>query len=231
MKHPEIKGVRVETCFGGLKCPNRAIETESLVERIITRLKTEDLGSFLQAQLQEPTKYHHRFTVAVSDCPNACSRPQIKDIGILGAVLPKVADIFCTGCNLCVLECKENAITVDTKTKKPAIDFQLCVKCGQCVKNCPTHTLAVCQKGFRIQVGGKLGRRPQLGAELPGLFNEEAAVSMVSACIRFYKKHGKNGERFGSLIGRFGLDEIINHNVLFEDPACIETWLQTNRRT
>jgi anaerobic sulfite reductase subunit C len=210
MKESEIKGFRVETCFGGLKCPNRAIETEPLVERIIRLLETENLPAFLQAQIQAPIKHHHEFRVAVSDCPNACSQPQIKDIGIIGAILPKVADVSCTACGACSLDCIEHAITVDTKTKKPVIDFKLCVKCGQCVKSCPTHTLAVGEKGFRIQVGGKLGRRPQLASEIPGIYHEDEIISLVGECISFYKKHGKNGQRFGSIIARSGLDEIIN---------------------
>lgn len=210
MKESEIKGFRVETCFGGSRCPNRAIETEHLVEPIIRLLETENLPAFLQAQIKAPIKYHHEFRVAVSDCPNACSQPQIKDIGIIGAILPKVEDVPCSACGACSLDCIEHAITVDTKTKKPIIDFKLCVKCGQCVKICPTHTLAVGEKGFRIQVGGKLGRRPRLASELPGLYHEDDAVSMVSACIAFYKKHGKKGQRFGSIIARWGLDEIIH---------------------
>ena len=31
---------------------------------------------------------HHEFRVSLSACPNACSRPQIVDIGLIGAVTP-----------------------------------------------------------------------------------------------------------------------------------------------
>jgi anaerobic sulfite reductase subunit C len=210
MKQPEIKGFRVETCFGASKCPNRTSETEHLVELIVQVFATEDLSSFLQTHIKESIKYHHELKLAVSDCPNACSQPQIKDIGIIGAILPMVGDIPCTACEACVVECKEHAIAMDEKIKKPVVDFHLCVKCGQCLKICPTHTLAVGEKGFRIQVGGKLGRHPQLATELPGLNNEEDVVSIVRACIRFYKKYGKNGQRFGSIVARSGLKEIIN---------------------
>ena len=30
----------------------------------------------------EDLKFHHEFRVTVADCPNSCSQPQIKDIGI-----------------------------------------------------------------------------------------------------------------------------------------------------
>ncbi|MBU4316972.1 MAG: 4Fe-4S dicluster domain-containing protein [Proteobacteria bacterium] len=210
MKKPGIKGFRVETCFGGAKCPNHIHETEHLVDLMVKRFEAENLLGFLQEHIQEPIKYHHEFRMSVSNCPNACSRPQIKDIGIIGAILPKVADIPCNSCEACSVNCKENAIAINTEFKHPVIDLELCVRCGQCVKNCPTHTLAIGEKGFRVQVGGKLGRRPQLAKELPGLYNEEEVVSILSKCISFYKMQGENGERFGHIIARIGLDQIIN---------------------
>ena len=210
MKKPGKKGFRIETCFGGTKCPNRIHETQYLVDLMVKGFEAENLLGFLQEHIQEPIKYHHEFKVSISDCPNACSRPQIKDMVIIGAILPKVADIPCNACEACSAKCKENAIEVNIESKYPVIDFNLCVRCGQCVKICPTHTLAVGEKGFRIQVGGKLGRHPKLGTELPGLYNEEEVVSILSKCISFYKIQGANGERFGHIIARLGMDEIIN---------------------
>lgn len=209
MKRFDIKGFRVEACLGASKCPNSAHDAAPLAKRIIRLFETENLLAFLQAHVEEPLKYHHEFKVAVSDCPNACSRPQIKDIGIIGAVLPVVTDIACTECVACARNCQEHAIVVDTTLKKPTLDLNSCVKCGQCVTLCPTHTLAVGKKGFRVQVGGKLGRHPQLATELPGIYTEDEVVSIVSACISFYKTHGGNGRRFGALLNRFGLDVIL----------------------
>ncbi|MBA3028346.1 MAG: 4Fe-4S dicluster domain-containing protein [Desulfobacteraceae bacterium] len=210
MKKMGIKGFRVETCFGGAKCPNRILETGHLVELIVKGFEAENLLGFFQEQTQEPIQYHHEFKTSVSDCPNACSRPQIKDLGIIGAILPKIVDIPCNACEACSVNCKENAIAINTEFKHPVIDLELCVRCGQCVKICPTHTLAIGEKGFRIQVGGKLGRRPKLGTELPGIYNEEEVISILSKCISFYKMQGKNGERFGQVLARFGMNEIIN---------------------
>jgi dissimilatory sulfite reductase (desulfoviridin) alpha/beta subunit len=210
MKDPSIKGFRVETCSGGSNCPNRAVETESLAARIIEQFEVENLADFLRVHVGGPSKYHHVIRASISDCPNACSQPQIKDIGIIGAVRPAVLDVACDVCGACSQKCKEQAIIVDARLKKPLIDYNLCVKCGHCVAVCPTHTLAEGEKGFRILLGGKLGRHPKLATELPGLFSEDETVCIIGACIRFYKKHAKNGERFGSLIARYGLDEIIN---------------------
>jgi dissimilatory sulfite reductase (desulfoviridin) alpha/beta subunit len=213
MKKSGIHGFRVKTCFGGSKCPNRIYETEALTGLIADRFEAAKLLEFLRDSIQAPLKHHHEFKVAIAGCPNACSRPQIEDIGILGAVLPKVVDRPCTGCEDCVVACKEQAITLDAEREMPVIDFTACVQCGVCVKTCPAGTLVVGEEGFRFQVGGKLGRKPQLAMELPGLYKEDQVVSLVDACIALYKKHAKNGERFGSIINRSGLKEIINHRI------------------
>jgi dissimilatory sulfite reductase (desulfoviridin) alpha/beta subunit len=211
MKKPGIKGFRVKTCFGGSKCPNRIDETQALAGWIADRFEVAKLLDFLRGSVTEPLKHHHEFKVAIAGCPNACSRPQIQDIGIIGAFLPVVSEVPCTGCGACVLECKEQAITLDTEMEMPAIDFTACVQCGVCIKICPSQTLTVGKKGFRFQVGGKLGRKPRLATELPGLYNEEEVLALVDACIFMYKKHGKSGERFGFILQRVGLDEIIAH--------------------
>ena len=210
----EIKGFRVETCFGNSGCPNRAIETERLVKRIERLLESEKLLDFLKAQVKEPLKFHHEFRVTLADCPNACSQPQIKDIGIIGAILPKIGANPCTLCEVCVLTCKENAIILDKTKKSPIINFKSCVMCGQCIDACPTGTIEIEKKGFRVQVGGKLGRHPQLAVELPGIFNEYQVIEIIKSSISLYKKHSKNGERLGSFIKRTDLNAIINYTSL-----------------
>jgi len=209
----EIKGFRVETCFGAGGCPNRAIETESLVNRIEQLLEAEDLFGFLKEQVREPLKFHHEFRVAVADCPNACSQPQIRDIGIIGAALPEISDAPCTGCEACIPECKEKAVSVNTDIQRPIIDFDLCVKCGRCAAVCPAGTILIGKIGFRIQIGGKLGRHPRLATELPGLFDEEEVIHIVRECVSFYKKHSRDGRRFGTMLNNFTFDEIVNFNI------------------
>ena len=65
---------------------------------------------------------------------------------------------------------------------------------------CPTGTLAEGQKGFRVQLGGKLGRHPQLARELPGIYGENRVIEIVKDCLRFYKNNSKHGERFGQIL-------------------------------
>ena len=79
------------------------------------------------------------------------------------------------------------------------------------VKNRFENLIEIEKKGFRVQVGGKLGRHPQLAVELPGIFNEDRVIDVIAQCISLYKKHSKNGERLGSFIKKTDLNAIINY--------------------
>ena len=54
-------------------------------------------------------------------------------------------------------------------------------------------------EGYRIQLGGKLGRHPRLASELPGIYDLAATLEIVQACIGFYKTRSRRGERFGEI--------------------------------
>jgi anaerobic sulfite reductase subunit C len=195
----DIKGYRVDTCFGPSGCPNPANTCDTLVKKIDSILENADLLNFLKKQVKGDLKYHHEFRVTLAECPNACSQPQIKDIGIIGAVIPEVTNEMCTGCGACVEACIEKSITLHTRKNIPAIDHERCLKCGKCIQACPSETLAAKKKGFRIQLGGKLGRHPRLAVEVEGIFSETEVLRLVKNCVDYYKKHSKHGERFAEI--------------------------------
>jgi anaerobic sulfite reductase subunit C len=204
----EIKGYQIETCFGPSGCPNRAIISDQLIAQIESDIQKENLLGFLKQTVKGDLKFHHEFRITLADCPNACSQPQIKDIGIIGACAPCITDEPCSLCEACVDVCKEDAICVDTAQERPIIDKDLCLKCGKCIPACPTGTLAEGQKGFRVQLGGKLGRHPQLAKELPGVYTKEQVRQIVKDCIDFYKRHSKNGKRFAQILQPADFDNI-----------------------
>ena len=195
----EIKGFQLDSCFGPSGCPNRAIESGDLMKGIETLLKEEDLLGFLKERVEGDIKFHHEFRVTLSDCPNACSQPQIKDIGIIGACIPELTEEPCSMCEACVDVCKEDAIVLDDKQEIPRIDYEKCLTCGQCVAVCPTGTLRKERKGYRVQLGGKLGRHPKLAQELPGVYSEEEVIRIVKDCIGIYKRNSLHGERFADI--------------------------------
>ena len=195
----EVKGYQLDTCFGTSGCPNRVNIDEKLFERIEKLLKKEDLLGFLKKRVKGELKFHHEFRITIADCPNACSQPQIKDIGIIGASLPMLTDEACTLCEECVDACREKAIALNNETDKPKIDYNLCLACAKCIETCPTGTISGDKTGFKVQLAGKLGRHPQLAKELPGIYSEDKVLDIVKDCITFYKINSKMGERFAEI--------------------------------
>jgi len=82
---------------------------------------------------------------------------------------------------------------------QPKIDYDLCLACGKCIEACPTGTIVADKKGFKVQLGGKLGRHPQLAKELPEIYSEDEVLGIVKDCIAFYKANSKQGERFAEV--------------------------------
>jgi dissimilatory sulfite reductase (desulfoviridin) alpha/beta subunit len=204
----EIKGYQIETCFGPSGCPNRAIIGDNLIEEIETIVKNEDLLAFLERHVRGDLKFHHEFRITLADCPNACSQPQIRDIGIIGACMPGVTDETCTLCKACIEACDEDAIRLDTADSRPVIDDVRCLYCGQCIKTCPTSTIAEGRKGYRVQLAGKLGRHPQLARELPGIYDESQVLNIVRDCLRVYKENSKDGKRFSQIFSAADFDAL-----------------------
>ncbi len=194
----EMRGYQLDSCFGPSGCPNRAILSDGLVPRIQALLEAADLLGFLKKTVSGQLRFHHELRVTVADCPNACSQPQIKDIGILGACHPATTDNECTRCEACVEVCPEAAVALGEP--EPVIDGTRCIACGKCVAVCPTETLVAGQTGYRVQLGGKLGRHPRLASELPGIYGENDVIKIIQDCIDFYKAKSTNGKRFAELL-------------------------------
>lgn len=195
-----IRGYDVSACFGGDGCPNSACSCSGLLTEITDLVERADLLSFLKKHVTGDLKFHHEFKVSLSDCPNACSRPQIADIGIIGAVVPGVGTAECSFCDACVDICPDRAIHLSDQG--PVIDPDGCQNCGKCVPACPTGTIEPVESGFRVMLGGRLGRYPRLAMELPGIYSRQAVLDIVQRCIDFYKIHSKKGERFAHLLKR-----------------------------
>ena len=204
----DIKGYEVTTCFGGAGCPNTANSGTRLAKDIEKIFEKENILSFLKENVKGDLKFHHEFRVALSDCPNACSRPQIVDIGIIGSVLPGIFDETCTRCSACVEVCDENAVTLDEEKETPLIDYGQCLMCAKCIRACPTGTIGEKEKGFRMMLGGRLGRHPRLAMEVPGFHTHDEALQIVKSCLKFYKKTSKNGQRFSHILS--SVDQIID---------------------
>ena len=203
----EIKGWRIETCKGPKQgCANRAAPDDALAADIDAVFRARDFGVGLSAIVGGRLKHRHEFTVAIADCPNACSRPQIADLGLIGAAEPLQTGEVCHQCMGCMHACREGAIVHPGLL--PILDPARCVRCGSCTRVCLSGTLQVGRRGWRVQVGGKLGRHPRLGAELPGLYSREGVLTAAGCCLNLYLRHARSGERFGELLERVGDEEL-----------------------
>jgi anaerobic sulfite reductase subunit C len=201
----EVRGYRIEICFGGSGCSNSVAPRGDVAGMVEAHLSRIDLQGFLRDRVAGPLKMHHEFRVSLSNCPNACSRPQIADIGIIGACRPRIAADVCSGCGSCAAICREGAIAVsDQSTELITIDPDKCLSCGECIKDCPSSALLEGGRGYRILLGGKLGRHPQLGKELDSQYSLDGALHVVKRCLEHYLEHNRHGERFGEILNRTG---------------------------
>lgn len=202
----EVAGFQVESCFGDGGCPRKAHGSRELQQKVSAFLEAEDIRGFLQERVKGKLKFHHELRVAFADCPNACSQPQIRDICIIGAMVPEMTEAGCTQCGACVVACAEHAVTLTDAG--PIIDFGDCLVCGRCVKACKAGTLVGLRKGYRVLLGGRLGRHPRLAMELPGIYGEETVYEIVRHCVAGYKSRSTNGERFSRLFTEEDLHEV-----------------------
>jgi anaerobic sulfite reductase subunit C len=201
-----IKGFSLEACFGSSGCHHAVVSSADMVSNLDSLLEKADLLTFLRSRLGERLKLHHQLRITIADCPNSCSQPQIKDIGIIGQAQIDCNPDECTGCGECEAACEESAIVLKDGFLV-GMDEKLCVECGACARICPTDSLSTAGSTFSVLVGGKLGRHPQLARELTRDLDGDQVLALVSVIVDFYKSKANSGERLGALINRIGWEE------------------------
>jgi dissimilatory sulfite reductase (desulfoviridin) alpha/beta subunit len=201
-----VKGYTLEICFGGSGCQNAVVVSAAILSRLEELLERANLLSFLRKDLGEKLKLHHQFRVTLADCPNSCSQPQIKDIGIIGETEVTCDPEACTGCGECAAVCEESAVALEDD-RLVKIDYGSCVRCGACALVCPTGALKAGRGGYRVLVGGKLGRHPQLARELSRSLDADQVLVLVSRIVDVYKAHARKGERLGAVVNKLGWEE------------------------
>jgi len=191
---------------GGLKgCPLTLFNDEQVVLTLDKAIRKEELQKFLETQITGPVLYHHKFKAAVSGCSNNCSQPQIKDIGITGYIRPKINKGSCIGCRQCVKACPEHLVAVDSD---PSINYKECLDCGRCLRACPTDSIVEGEKGYRVIIGGRLGRRPHLAEYLLDAESLEVLEIVLCKLINLYKGWYLEGKRFSSQIEELGVEKL-----------------------
>lgn len=194
----------IKPCGGMKGCPLTLFEDEKVVRCLDNVVKKEGLEEIIQERYEGPVLYHHKFKAAVSGCPNSCSQPQIKDLAIIGYSRPKVNKGYCISCGQCVKACPEKLVIVD---QDPSIDYEACIDCGRCISACPTGSIQVEKKGYRITIGGRLGRRPHLAKHLTDVESLEELESVLTGLIHLYKEWIAEGSRISYNVENIGIQK------------------------
>ncbi|SDN90994.1 4Fe-4S dicluster domain-containing protein [Desulfonauticus submarinus] len=201
---------QIKTCRGCAKendCPNSLGIDHLLIEKIKQAISQSKWPEFLKTQVKFPPKAHQQFRISISGCANACSQPQIVDFGLIRAIIPILDKDKCSQCKKCINYCEEQAITLENNY--PAFNFQKCLGCGKCWRECPENAIFKKQDGFRILIGGKLGRHPRLAQELPVILSTEKSIELLIKILEFYQKHYQKGKRLGDLLHISDFNELM----------------------
>lgn len=206
------RGTTVSSSRGGT-CRFSLPVPEGFLARLERVVAESGWPEFLRDVVRGPILHHHAFRVAVSACPNGCSRPHIADVGIIRAWTPGRASDACTRCGLCERLCPDHAMMVTENG--PELHPENCLSCGLCIKRCPEKALPVAREGWRVVVGGRLGRRPRLATELEGLdevpgasgfpgqshlLDDDGVVRALRNALAWYMREYRLHLRFGDLV-------------------------------
>jgi len=147
---------------------------------------------------------HKRLKIAFAACPNACTLPQIKDVGFIAELSPRRVLDTCTQCGRCVALCREQAVTM--AGGPPQFDHAHCVACGMCVRQCPQDAIQSGPLRFAVLIGGRMGRHPRFADRLCTVHEHNLPVPMekLLAAIDTHP----NGKRFADLIDHTGLPKL-----------------------
>ena len=188
----------IRTCRGCIRCPH-AVVTRDPSADLARILDASGWAAFLASQ-GHPIRHHQQFRVAVAACPNGCSQPHIADFALVATTSVLLDAEACTACGACVAACAENALCLDDTIR---IDRNACLGCAACVRVCPTGALRHGPDGYRVLVGGKLGRHPRLAHEL-GVFSPSEAMHVLERVVSVLMKHQRGRERLGDVVERLG---------------------------
>jgi dissimilatory sulfite reductase (desulfoviridin) alpha/beta subunit len=191
---------------GGVKgCPLTLFNDAEVAKIFDKVLKEESLDDVLSSKIDRPILYHNKFKTSISGCPNNCAHPQIKDISIVGYSIPKVNQGLCISCHQCVSSCPEGLINL---YKDPEIDFEGCIDCEKCVSVCPTESISIAEKGYRIFIGGRLGRKPHLAKKFIDVQSTQELEVLLRKLVALYKQCVIEGKNFSKTVENSTIEDI-----------------------
>ena len=152
----------------------------------------------------------HRFKIAISGCPNDCTKINLCEIGIMSQHIPDFNDDACKGCKNCSIEklCPVDACKMEDK--KLQRDKDNCNNCGRCIEKCHFDVIEKGTYGYKIFIGGKGGKIKTDAIALDKIFtSKEDVFDLIEKAILFYIENGEPKERFAKTIERIGFEEVV----------------------
>lgn len=200
----ETQTWEVQACRGEYRgCPYCLVSLAGLQRQVQRAVADSGWESFLRDRCGGRILPHHRLSIALAACPNACTRPQIKDVGLIARVLPARINGECIGCGECERVCDEGAILCMGEVAE--LQRESCVGCGLCVRACPENAIEHTGLSFRFLAGGKLGRHPvwarEMASRLPGGAVQGAVRDFLDLAIRELRP----SERIAEMVTREGV--------------------------
>jgi anaerobic sulfite reductase subunit C len=123
-------------------------------------------------------------------------------LGFEGTVYPALNVKACTGCGACSRACPVDAISVLGGVLE--IERQKCMGCGECIDVCPTKAWMAQEKGVRVWVGGRVGRKPKQGEVFFEFLPLNLIPKVIESTLNFYRDNGQHRERFSDVLERVG---------------------------
>ena len=193
--------VRPVVSCKGTTCQYGLIDTYALSEKIHRRF----YEGYRDVQLP------HKFKIAVGGCPNNCVKPDLNDLGIVGARVPLFDADRCRACGKCTLidACPVGAAARrGLADARAVIDTERCNSCGRCIGKCVFKLNDAARPGYRVLIGGRWGKAFAQGRALRHLFlSEEEVLLAVESAILLFRDQGLTGERFADTVARISFDE------------------------
>lgn len=191
-------GLKITACNGTKGgCRFALPHTEGLAGRLADAVYRAGWPDFLKSRLGGRIHAHQALSVGVSACANGCAKPQIKDFGVIAASKPLVIESACIACGLCREACPDSAISLHEGPAR--VDPEVCLSCGRCAAACPEKAIIPESEGLRVLLGGRLGRRPRLAVELPGLYNSDQALELFERMLLTIMDRYQPGKRYSEL--------------------------------
>lgn len=191
------KGFQLDHCR--FNCPKTARNWHNLCETLTKNLTALNLYQIFEDKFS-PVLNHHIPKITLAGCPNGCSQPNIKDIGVSGYVSPLITDVPCIGCKECVRACPEGAIAWNPRGI--VIDHSRCLSCGDCQRVCPSGTLTAGESGWTLRLGGRVGRHPQFAKSVGQVQTDEEVLAWISDILLRYLMNAHPQERLTHFLER-----------------------------